>query len=120
MPNYAYQNIATVQTECQQYGRTTCIDQLKKDTCKLGGDTVYAINERKSFTGGIAMAATIARSTPGAAASSRPAAETCSPPCSPGYICQGTACTALCNPACAAGTHCGSDRTCQPDTPPAK
>jgi hypothetical protein len=112
-PNYASKDIATVKTECQQYGRTTCIEQLKKDTCKLGGDTVYAINERQSFSGGIAMAATIARSTGGAP--SQLAAQTCSPPCSPGFLCQGTTCVALCNPACAAGMHCANDRTCQPD-----
>ena len=31
-PNYASKDIATVQTECQQFGRTTCIEQLKKDS----------------------------------------------------------------------------------------
>ena len=109
-PNYPSRDIATVQTECQANGRTTCIEQLKKDACKLGADTVYAFNERKSFTGGIAISATIARSTGGAVA-------TCTPPCSPGYLCQGTTCVALCNPACAAGMHCANDRTCQPDQP---
>ena len=112
-----------MQIECQQFGRTTCIEQLKKDTCKLGGDTVYAINERRSFAGAINMTATIARSSGGVAAQSGPvppgssqlAAETCSPPCSPGYQCQGTTCVAQCNPTCAAGMHCANDRTCQPD-----
>src|SRR5260370_6511892 len=61
-PNYQWRDIATVQTECQTFGRTTCIEQLKKDTCKLGGDTVYAINERTGAVGGISMAATVARS----------------------------------------------------------
>jgi hypothetical protein len=117
-PNYASKDIATVKTECQRYGRTTCIDQLKKDTCKLGGDTVYAINERQSFSGGIAMSATVAHSS--GAPTPPPAAETCSPPCSPGYLCQGKACMPLCNPACAAGMHCANDRTCQPDNPAAK
>jgi len=77
------------------------------------------------------MAATIARSTGGAAgpsggplppspgAPSQLAAETCRPPCSPGYLCHGTTCMALCNPACAAGMHCANDRTCQPDQPAA-
>ncbi len=115
-PNYQWKDIATVQTECQMYGRSTCIDQLKHDTCKLGGDTVYAINERRSTMGGIAMAATIARSTAG---SPQLAAETCTPPCSPGYQCQGNICVALCNPACTAGMHCANDRTCQPDRPDA-
>jgi hypothetical protein len=126
-PNYQWKDIATVQTECQQFGRTTCIEQLKKDTCKLGGDTVYAINERKNFAGNISMTATIARGSGGAAAPSGPtppgspqlAAQTCSPPCSPGYQCQGTTCVALCNPACTTGMHCANDRTCQPDQPAA-
>jgi hypothetical protein len=116
-PNYKWKDIATVQTECQMYGRTTCIEQLKNDTCKLGGDTVYAINERKGAMTNIVMSATIARSVEGA--TPQLAAATCSPPCSPGYLCQGTTCTALCNPACAAGTHCADDRTCKPDQPAA-
>jgi hypothetical protein len=118
MPDYKTTNIATVQTECQMYGRATCLEQLKHDTCKLGGDTVYAINERKGATGNILMAATIALRSEGPAP--QLAAATCSPPCSPGYLCQGTTCMALCNPACVAGTHCADDRTCQPDAPAAK
>jgi len=119
-PNYQWRDIATARTYCQSSYRTGCIEQLKSEACKLGADTVYGIYE-----GGGAMTATIARSTGGAVAAVGPlppgsgpspvAAETCSPPCSPGYQCQGTTCVALCNPACAAGMHCANDRTCQRD-----
>ena len=38
----------------------------------------------------------------------------CSPPCSPGYLCEEGACIAVCNPPCSPGYTCASDRTCQP------
>lgn len=41
-------------------------------------------------------------------------ADGCSPPCSPGYACEASQCTALCNPPCSPGYACANDRTCKP------
>jgi hypothetical protein len=47
-------------------------------------------------------------------------AETCDPPCSPGYACQSGRCNAVCNPPCEEGAICRQDRTCgPPPRPPA-
>jgi hypothetical protein len=134
-PNYEWKDIASAEAECHfTLGRTACIERLKKDACEAGGDTVYAFSEGRKKES-IIITATIARRTGGTTAVSGPtppassakppaekpqlAAETCNPPCSPGYQCQGTTCVALCNPACSAGMHCANDRTCQPDKPAA-
>jgi hypothetical protein len=41
-------------------------------------------------------------------------ANTCDPPCSPGFACDEGACEPVCNPACASGQVCRPDRTCGP------
>ncbi len=134
-PNYQWKDIASAQATCSNMaGRTTCIERLKKDTCEAGGDTLYGFVEGRQRDA-IIVTATIAHRTGAPVAVSGPtppgspatppagqpqlAAETCSPPCSPGYQCQATTCVAQCNPTCSAGSHCANDRTCQPDKPAA-
>jgi hypothetical protein len=48
------------------------------------------------------------------------ATDGCTPPCSPGYVCEGAMCKAVCNPLCSPGYVCAQDRTCQPEVPPAQ
>jgi hypothetical protein len=40
-------------------------------------------------------------------------ADSCEPPCSPGYVCEAGACLAQCNPPCAADEVCEGDRVCR-------
>jgi len=130
-PNYAWKDIASSQAKCNATaGRSACIERLKKDTCEVGGDTLYGFvdgHQSESVT----ISATIAHRSGGPVPAtagpaqlppgSPPAAPAlasdsgCAPPCSPGYQCQGTACIALCNPPCSTGMRCAQDRTCQPD-----
>jgi hypothetical protein len=52
-----------------------------------------------------------------------PAAEACTPICSPGFACVRHQCIPECNPACAPTEICNGHRTCEPaprsPTPPA-
>jgi len=43
------------------------------------------------------------------------ASPTCTPPCSPGYVCVSGECVEACNPLCGEGQHCGPDATCIDD-----
>jgi hypothetical protein len=36
----------------------------------------------------------------------------CTPDCSPGYVCMSGKCVSACNPPCGQGQQCGADRTC--------
>jgi hypothetical protein len=136
-PNYPWYDVATTQVFCGN--RTACVERIRRDVCKAGGDTAYGYKEsidgnasvivatiahRRAGMGAatatpLAMATGAASAAPATAQAKAPptasASDSCDPPCSPGYRCQGSTCTALCNPACGAGMHCAQDRTCQPD-----
>src|SRR3954468_7482217 len=91
-PDYDYVDVASARAKCHfTYGRSACIDQLKEDACKAGGDTVYAFSEgvMGEFT---MISATLARKTkpnkvaapaaePAAVPASAPS-DGCDPPCS--------------------------------------
>jgi hypothetical protein len=120
-PDYPWEDVATVRAICpNSEGRSACIEQIRSDACRAGGDTVYGYKD--GIQGGATIiVATIARRIgPGsrvksASGQKAPPSEPCDPPCSPGYRCQGGTCAAVCNPPCNAGMHCAQDRTCQPD-----
>jgi hypothetical protein len=133
-PNVAYEDVASVQARCHYtQGRTACINELRAKACESGADIVYAFNEgmmngytiisatfaRQSKESPVATKPTGATSVPEAtkpAASTAPAAPTgdCSPPCSPGFACNGSVCQPLCNPPCEKGETCTRKRICEP------
>jgi hypothetical protein len=123
-PDYAWTDIASAKARCHfTHGREACIEELREQTCKLGGDTIYG------FTDGVVredtiVIATIAKKKRGArkkkkggvppASAPEQARLGCDPPCSPGYACQNAQCIALCNPACGEGARCNQQRVCEP------
>jgi hypothetical protein len=123
-PAYQWEDIASVESKCHfTMGRSACIEKLKEEACKAGADAVYGFNEGRIEEYTI-ITATLAKRTGEPIKVSGPTPPPqpmvgCSPPCSPGYDCQGTTCVPLCNPPCAPGMVCGMDRTCQPEEKPA-
>ncbi len=112
-------DLASVRANCDDrtVGRDACFDELRRQACALGGDTVYALSE--SVSGGITyIAGTISwrgqsgSGAPGAAGNG--AGVACTPICSPGFDCQAGRCIPLCNPACAPSEICNQHRTCEP------
>lgn len=130
-PDRGWEDLATVESRCHTwFGRSSCIEHLKKRACELGGDLIYDLKDGKNPEQHIVIA-TVARNTGEAKqlpkrggspqrdtedssrTESEPAAG-CNPPCSPGYECQGSICQALCNPACGEGQRCNQQRSCEP------
>jgi hypothetical protein len=127
-PDYGWEDLATVRSSCS-LGRSDCIEELKRKTCELGGDTLYGfkdgmVGDVSVVIGTVALKTGEAQKKVGetapkqepAAPAPAPVAVQCSPPCSPGYECQGTTCIALCNPACGPGMTCNQQRMCEPTT----
>lgn len=118
-PNYPYRDIASARSRCHfTMGRGACIEELKKEACAAGADTVYGFSEGVSGESTF-IAATFARRTrasakPPISAAAVATGEGCNPPCSPGFACRGTTCEPLCNPACEQGEVCTRKRTCEP------
>ena len=58
-PNYSTDNIGPVSASCEaSFADADCLRELKDQTCKLGGDTVWGVNDtptmqtgRKKFFG---------------------------------------------------------------------
>jgi|SRR5687768_10438353 len=117
-PGYPWKDIASVEAQCYGNARQKCIDELQEQTCKLGGDTLYAFKDgmKGEYT---VVIATVAIREPGELVKTggvppaSPPADGCSPPCSPGYQCQDAQCVALCNPPCSPGYVCNPQRICE-------
>jgi hypothetical protein len=104
-------------------GRNACIDELRKQACASGADTVFGFQEgvQGEYT---LIAATLAARTGERPAQSAPAKrpavgsmtedEGCSPICSPGFACKAGVCIPQCNPPCDPGTVCTRKRVCEP------
>jgi hypothetical protein len=143
-PDYKWEDIASVESHCHfTQGRSACIEELKKRTCEVGGDTLYAFKDGKQGentvviatvalrTGASDMHAAVANGSgdapkpSGDTAPSPPpqttppsAAGACDPPCSPGYKCSSEGqCLALCNPPCGEGMRCNQQRMCESAAP---
>jgi len=121
-PPYPFAEVASARAKCHfTYGRTACIDELRRQACVAGADTVFGFSEgvRGEFT---MISATLAART-GAApsppvAAARPPGPPpgvdCNPICSPGFACSAGQCVPQCNPPCEAGEVCSRKRTCEP------
>jgi hypothetical protein len=128
-PSYPHVDIASVRATCPNVlGRSACIDELQKQACLAGGDTVYGFAEGVHGPNTLLSATLAARdespSTPAAALLTKRAApvqavdeQACAPICSPGFVCQSGSCIPLCNPACLATEICNRHRTCEPAPP---
>ncbi|HEY7372685.1 MAG TPA: hypothetical protein VIF57_11035 [Polyangia bacterium] len=123
-PPYPVVQVASARAKCHfTAGRNACLDELRKQACAAGADTVFAFQEGLwgEYT---VIAATLAarsgerpaRSAPAKQPAAGAAAEEggCSPICSPGFACQAGACVPQCNPPCEAGTVCSRKRVCEP------
>jgi hypothetical protein len=89
--------------------------ELSEKACALGADAVLMDREEyaRPYVGtDVTATAFIYRTLPGSQTPSQPP-NTCTPPCSPGYTCEGTLCVPSCNPACIPPQSCGSDRVCR-------
>lgn len=136
-PDYKWDDIASVEAHCHfTQGRTACVEELKKRTCEVGGDTLYAFKDGKSGEAFIVIATVGIRTSgtdiqeaatsdsgekkssgdtaPPAPPSASPSPGACDPPCSPGYKCSDAGqCIALCNPPCGEGMRCNQQRMCE-------
>jgi hypothetical protein len=135
-PEYKWEDIATIEARCSGIlGRTACIDELKRRTCDVGGDTLYGLKDGQDGNGLIVIGTVAIRgdglppsSKAGAVAPTgglppKPSVEpvaaasstsgSCDPPCSPGYRCTDGQCLALCNPPCGDGMRCNQQRMCE-------
>jgi hypothetical protein len=77
-PDYPWADIATDQARCIAFQRGRCLEQLQRDACSVGGDTLYGFREGVQGDW-ILMSATIARRRAVAAAAARPAARAAAP-----------------------------------------
>jgi len=102
---------------CLETKRSDCLEQLRRQTCAAGGDTVYALSESADQHITYITATLALRSRPVASPSGpsdAAASGGCSPICSPGFDCQAGRCVPLCNPPCDATEVCNKHRTCEP------
>lgn len=129
-PPYPIVQVASARAKCHfTAGRNACIDELRKQACAAGADTVFAFQEGMWGEYTIIAATLAARSgerPAQATPAKRPPAETaageagqavdagCSPICSPGFACKAGVCLPQCNPPCEAGTVCSRKRVCEP------
>jgi hypothetical protein len=117
---YPHQDIARARTQCPDHlaDEEICFDDMRREACLSGADTVYGIAETRE--GGVSyLTATFARSLPGPineAAAAAPAELACDPMCSPGFACQQGTCVPQCNPGCATDEICTRQRLCAPTT----
>lgn len=115
---YPHQDIARAKTQCPDHmaDEELCFEDMRRQACLVGADTVYGIAESRD--GEVSyLTATFARGLPGpigGAASSAPAELACDPMCSPGFACRRATCVPQCNPACAADQTCTRQRLCAP------
>jgi hypothetical protein len=94
-------NYVTIMTMTEPYGDGQC----RHNEFAIRG-IAYRI-QHQSATGVVVQPMAQAQPT----TDPREASE-CTPPCSPGYVCQTGTCRAVCNPACRPGYTCGQDRVC--------
>jgi hypothetical protein len=116
-------DLASARARCLENKRGDCLDELRRQACATGGDTVYGLSESvdQHITYIAATLALRGQAGSGAAAPRGGAAgpPACTPICSPGFDCQGGRCIPLCNPVCAPSEICDMHRTCAPAPPAA-
>ena len=117
-PPPPFVDLASVRVRCLQTARQDCLDDLRRQACLAGGDTVYALAESVDqhityMAAILASRNTLGSSAPGPGDSTG-GAPACTPICSPGFDCQAGRCLPLCNPACAPSEICNNHRTCEP------
>jgi hypothetical protein len=115
-------DLASARARCLENERGDCLNELRRQACAAGGDTVYGLSE--SVDQHITyIAATLALRDQAGSGAPAPRGDAtgsvaCTPICSPGFDCQRGRCIPLCNPACAPSEICNMRRTCEP-VPPA-
>jgi hypothetical protein len=84
--------------------------------CAVGGEVLATeANSADVIVRGIVFRRAGEPQPPQARATDRaPAADSCSPICSPGFSCNAGICIPQCNPACTEAETCGNDRLCHP------
>ena len=131
-PPYRVAHAGTIEVECvnadsRRQTEATCVRHLVEESCRVGMDTAMAFQ----FTRGPGTLKLRAVLGTRAGQSPWPTNESCSPSCSPGFVCNSglcvesceeacaegqvcrdAACVSLCNPGCAAGYECDQERTC--------
>jgi hypothetical protein len=122
-PPYPFSEVASARAKCHfSSGRNACIEELRKEACAAGADTIFGFSEgmKGEFT---FISATLAaaehsgapppyRPTPWQPAA--PGADGCNPICSPGFACTAGRCVPQCNPPCEGGEVCSRNRVCEP------
>jgi len=120
-PPYPFAEVASASASCHnRSGRNACIEELRKEACAWGADTIFGFQDGR-FAEGMTIAATFAVRTeatpPAGVKTKRPAAaedDGCNPICSPGFACKAGQCMPQCNPPCEAGEACSRKRVCEP------
>jgi hypothetical protein len=116
-PGGPFVNLASARARCLESARGDCLDELRRQACAAGGDTVYGLAESvdQHITYIAATLALRGQSPSGAPAPGGGAAgpAACTPICSPGFDCQNGQCIPLCNPACETGEICTRKRVCE-------
>lgn len=108
-PPYPHVELASVRAECY-YARNQCHEELRRQACAAGGDTIHGFSEGLTPDQISFITATVsARTVP-----ERAEVAVCEPICSPGFACDAGKCIPQCNPACAAGEVCNQKRVCEP------
>ena len=120
---FPHRDVARAQTTCPDHmsSEEACYDDMRRQACLAGADTIYGIAEG-SVNGSWTVSATFARSlmvAPDSGAAPLPSdgGGGCDPLCSPGFTCRAGACLPQCNPACQANEVCSRQRTCEPAKP---
>jgi hypothetical protein len=116
-PWYAFTDLATIQVLCDT--PDLCVDEMRHQACLVGGDTVYGFIQQPGFNRVSATLAVRTETVAGVPPSEAGwvADPSCSPICSPGYVCLEGRCIPPCSPACAANETCTPARICTPKTP---
>jgi hypothetical protein len=116
-PTYAYVDIKTVRTRCRySTDRIGCEDELRKEACALGGDTVYNF-ARAATRDHTLVSARVAYRRGGPADAS--AGPKCTPACGQGLKCEEGECVPACSPNCSPAQICQAQHTCGTSEKPA-
>jgi hypothetical protein len=119
-PPYPFAQVASARAKCHfSMGRNACIDELRKQACAAGADTIFGFAEgmKGEFTFiSATLAARMAEAPAPVAQPWSPAIgeASCNPVCSPGFACRAGECIPQCNPPCEAAEICSRKRVCEP------
>ena len=123
-PPYAWIDVAILRSSCNSTaGRGACIERLKAEACRLGGDALNDFEETAAG-GHTKIAATVAAKDKNAPPAWEPrrsrcqgdTSPPCASPCSGGFECDRGTCIPLCGP----GMACSSEPSSRAVGPSAK